>query len=83
MGKCKDCDLFKYTTVGALLKEFSDTPVEFDGLCYFHSPPWEPHDANSDWDMEKCPHYLEALREETEEYDTQMRDILQMERELE
>lgn len=82
MGKCKDCELFEYTTAGVLAKQFSKVSPECDGLCYFRSPPWEPHPTNSEWDTDDCPHYLEFLRQDTEEYDMQMRDILQMEGEL-
>jgi hypothetical protein len=77
MGKCKDCELFKETTVGALSKLFSEEePLKFDGLCYFRCPPWEPHYVNSEWDMDDCPHYLEFLEQETGEYDSLMYEEL-------
>nr|DAD58967.1 MAG TPA: hypothetical protein [Caudoviricetes sp.] len=79
MEKCKDCELFEYTTTDGLRKRYSKAPSDCDGLCYFRSPPWEPHPTNSEWDTADCPHYLEFLRQDTEEYDMQMRDILTLE----
>lgn len=82
MEKCKDCELFKYATVGGLREHSPKLPSDCDGLCFFRSPPWEPHPTNSEWDTADCPHYLEFLRQDTEEYDMQMRDILQTEGEI-
>lgn len=83
MEKCKDCELFEYTTAGVLAKQFSKVSPECDGLCYFRSPPWEPHPTNSEWDMDDCPHYLEFLRQDTEKYDHLMYEELKRKGEIE
>ena len=83
MEKCKDCELFEYTTAGVLAKQFSKVSPECDGLCYFRSPPWEPHPTNSEQDTDDCPHYLEFLRQDTEEYDHLMYEELKEKGEIE